>query len=126
MESAVDIVTLEELESAMRNALGKKGMREEKIKELSEYIMNLFGFCDCVIDSTLSNEDRDIFYMLEEQGFLKVEMEEVTLAKGKNWRIHYWLLNKANIRKYACIKDEEKKSEYAIYSDIPNEVWKKK
>jgi hypothetical protein len=112
---------------ALRNTLGKKGMSEEDIGKLAEYLLSFFGYTDEVIDNRLTSEDRDVFYMLEEEGFLTTTQEEVHLKKGKLWRIHYWILKKDQILRLA--KREEaglqvKDACSAVYDDISEDVWK--
>ena len=111
----------------MANTLGKKGMSIENIKKLAEYLMNFFGFNDYIIDNILNSKDRDVFYMLEEEGLLKTEREEVNIKKGKNWRIHYWILNKEKIYQFAnAVEPEEEEEEvYAVYDDLSDEIWQR-
>jgi len=118
------IITIDEFKAALQNKLGKKGISPEHIDKLAEYIMNFFGFNDYVEDNKLKTKDRDVFYMLEEEGFLTTSREEVTLQKGKVWRIHYWILKKKQILKYAEESEtEEKVDEFAIYGDLEDDVW---
>lgn len=117
---------MEELVLALKNTLGKKGMQESDIKRLAEYIMSFFGYTDSVIDNRLTSEDRDVFYMLEEEGFVTTTEEEVHLKKGKMWRIHYWILKKDQIFRLSAIP-EEKQPEMdemeSIYANISKDVW---
>jgi hypothetical protein len=120
----LDIITIDDFKAALQNKLGKKGITPEHITKLAEYIMNFFGFNDYVEDNKLKTKDRDVFYMLEEEGFLSTSREEVTLQKGKVWRIHYWKLKKDQILKFATqVEVEEKKEEYSVYSDLSDDVW---
>ena len=125
--NSLDIVTINDLVKALKNTLGKKGMGEEDIRNLAEYLINFFGFEEYAIDNRLSPSDRDVFYMLEEIGLLKTEQDEVTIKRGQVWRIHYWKLNKEKIIELG--KEEKKEEEgkvndkFAIYNDIDNEVW---
>ena len=64
------VVSVLEMELALKNTLGKKGMKNEDLKKLAEYIAGFFGYAGSVIDNRLASEDRDIFYMLEEEGLL--------------------------------------------------------
>jgi hypothetical protein len=115
---------MDDFKAALQNKLGKKGISPEHIQKLAEYIMNFFGFNDYVEDNKLKTKDRDVFYMLEEEGFLTTMREEVTLQKGKVWRIHYWKLKKNQILKYAKEEDvEEKVDEYAVYGDLSDDIW---
>jgi hypothetical protein len=111
---------------ALHNTLGKKGMAEQDTKKLAEYLMSFFGYTDEVIDNRLTSEDRDVFYMLEEEGFLTTTQEEVHLKKGKLWRIHYWILKKDQILRLSRRPDElEKKRDEcsAVYDEISEDVW---
>ncbi len=117
---------MEDVVFALQNTLGKKGMSPEDIEKLAEYLMSFFGFTDEVIDNRLTSEDRDVFYMLEEEGFLTTTQEEVHLKKGKLWRIHYWILKKDQILRLARREEKKQKSKdecSAVYDDISEEVW---
>ena len=119
------VLTLEELRKALAFKLDKKGLSKENIDKLAEYLMNFFGYDDYVSDNKLNAKDRDVFYMLEEEGLLKTLRDEVTIQKGKVWRIHYWVLKKNEIMKLAKAKRIEKTEEnkYKIYEDLSEEVW---
>jgi hypothetical protein len=123
----LEVVTLENLQKALAFKLEKKGMSKENIDKLAEYLMNFFGFDDYVSDNKLNPKDRDVFYMLEEEGLLRTLRDEVTIQKGKVWRIHYWVLMKKEILRLAKLKpvEEEKEEEYKIYDDLSEEIWQK-
>jgi hypothetical protein len=122
----VTVVSMDDVVLALQNTLGKKGMADDDIKKLAEYLLSFFGYTDEVIDNRLTSEDRDVFYMLEEEGFLTTTQEEVHLKKGKLWRIHYWILKRDQILRMSRIeeKPEEEKDDFsAIYDDISEEAW---
>ena len=117
---------MEELILALKNTLGKKGMHESDLERLADYIMSFFGYNDSVIDNRLTSEDRDVFYMLEEEGFVTTTEEDVHLKKGKMWRIHYWILRRDQILRLAAIPQESKTEVdemAAVYENISNDVW---
>jgi hypothetical protein len=117
---------MEELVLALKNTLGKKGMKDQDIERLADYIMSFFGYTDAVIDNRLTSEDRDVFYMLEEEGLVTTTEEEVHLKKGKMWRIHYWILKKDQIFRLAAIpevKVAEEDEIASIYDRMSSEVW---
>ena len=117
-------LTINEMKRAMMNKLGKRGMSKDEIENLATLIMGYFGFDDFVVDNRLNSKERDIFYMLEEEGFLSTLQEEVTIKKGKVWRIHYWILKIDAIRGFANEKEEEKKVEaFSVYGDLEDEAW---
>lgn len=121
----MDVLTLEIVRKALTFKLDKKGMSKDNIDKLAEYLMNFFGYDDYVSDNKLNAKDRDVFYMLEEEGLLKTLRDEVTIQKGKVWRIHYWVLRKNEIMKLAKAKRIEKTEEnkYQIYDDLSEEIW---
>ena len=124
--NGVTVVSMDDVVLALHNTLGKKGMAEQDTKKLAEYLMSFFGYTDEVIDNRLTSEDRDVFYMLEEEGFLTTTQEEVHLKKGKLWRIHYWILKKDQILRLSRRPDElEKKRDEcsAVYDEISEDVW---
>ena len=123
----MDVVRLEDLQKALAFKLDKRGMSKENINKLAEYLMNFFGYDDYVSDNKLNAKDRDVFYMLEEEGLLRTLRDEVTIEKGKIWRIHYWVLKKEEIFKLAKLKPVQEKEEnkYKIYDDLSEEVWHK-
>lgn len=121
-------ITLDELTTALKNTLGKKGMKPENVERLAEYVMNFFGFNDFVVDNLLNAKDRDVFYMLEEEGILTTLREEVTIQKGKVWRIHYWVFRRDTIEKLvrpAEPRVRKKRKEYPIYELLPEEDWQR-
>jgi len=123
----LEVITLQDLQKALSYKLDKKGMSRENINKLAEYLMNFFGYDDYVSDNKLNAKDRDVFYMLEEEGLLRTLRDEVTIQKGKVWRIHYWVLRKNEILKLAKLEpvEEEEEEEYKIYDDLSEEVWQK-
>jgi hypothetical protein len=118
-------ITVEDVEKALMNTLGKKGMNKEKIKKLAEYIMNFFGFSDTISDNLLKAKDRDVFYTLQDVGILTTSQDQIRIKKGKIWRIHYWVLKKNEIFRLANLKNEnETENEYKrIYNEVFNEIW---
>jgi hypothetical protein len=120
------VVTMQQVELALKRTLGKKGTPDEEVKRMAEYLMSFFGYTDEVIDNRLTPEDRDVFYMLEEEGLLTTTQEEVLLKKGKLWRIHYWILKKDQIIRLASA-DEGGKAEQAasedVYDQLSDEEW---
>ena len=120
------VVTMQQVESALKKTVGKKGMSDAEIKTLADYVMSFFGYTDEVIDNRLTSEDRDVFYMLEEEGLLTTTQEEVLLKKGKLWRIHYWILKKDQIIRLESSDEQgvEAKDEAAgVYEQISDEEW---
>ncbi len=123
----MSVVTMRQVELALKRTVGKKDdLSDEEVKKLAEYIMSFFGYTDEVIDNRLTSEDRDVFYMLEEQGLVTTTHEEVLLKKGKLWRIHYWILKKDQIARLAAMDGEAKEdveSTRDVYEELSDEQW---
>ena len=121
------VVTLDDMVRALANTMGKKGMSREDQEKLAEWILSFFGYTDEVIDNKLTSEDRDVFYWLEEEGFLTTTQEEVHLKKGKLWRIHYWILKKDQILRIAQQCDDVvcgPEDPSAVYNNMDDDMWK--
>lgn len=124
----MEIITINDLTKALKNTFGRRGMEEEDIKSIAEFLINFFGFEEYAIDNRLNPEDRDVFYMLEEVGLLKTVREEVTIKKGQTWRIHYWKLNKAKIKELGEKKKKDSPEEgesFGVYEEINDKVWER-
>ena len=123
----MSVVTMRQVELALKRTLGKKSeMSDTDVKKLADYVMSFFGYTDEVIDNRLTPGDRDVFYMLEEEGLVTTTHEEVLLKKGKLWRIHYWILKKDQIIRLASM-DEKVAPEVGnvtdVYEEISDEQW---
>lgn len=118
------VVTMPEAVAALKATVGRHGMTDEDLKALADYLMSFFGFEQEVIDNNLDVADRDVFYMLEEEGLLTTRQEEIHIKKGKLWRIHYWILRVERIK--ALAKGQGRKSTedaFAVYNEIPDDIW---
>ena len=121
------IITLDDLARAIASRVG---IDMEVARRDANFVMDLFGFEDRIIDNVLEPRDRQLFYILEEEGMLTTEREETTIYDGRTWRTHYWLVNKETILRYKKPKKETEKTEEDdfsnIYKDLPDEVWMQK
>jgi hypothetical protein len=132
----MDIITLDDLSKAIANRVG---IDVEEARRDAGFVMDIFGYDDRVIDNVLDPEDRQLFYILEEEGMLTTEREETTLYDGREWRTHYWVLKKNIILKYAqedgkrvrTIIQEKRQaaaavkdiSDESIYDELAEDVW---
>ncbi len=124
--SDCDTLTVENLTLAIKNCVDGHGMQRAAARNMAEHVLNFFGYRDRIIDNILEQEDRDVFYMLEDAGLLTTEREETTLYDGREWRIHYWLFKKDKILKLLeeeTPEREDKSEEKSVYDDIPDGVW---
>ena len=111
----MNIITLDVLSRAIANRVG---IDIEEARRNAGFVLDIFGYDDRVIDNVLNNEDRQLFYILEEEGMLTTDQEDTILYDGREWRTHYWVLKKNTILKYA---KDEKSNVRSIISDKP--VW---
>jgi len=117
------IITREELTRALANRIGY-----DKLAAFMDAssILNIFGFEERVIDNVLESEERHLFYLLEEYGFLATGREESTLYDGREWRTHYWVLKKESIREWSGVskgEEEAPKRGKTVYDEIPEDAW---
>jgi len=129
------IIRHEELRDAISYMLSKRaGPLNDEGKEIAEktsiYLLNFFGYGDRIIDNALATDDRDQFYMCEEDGLLKTSKEEIGLINGRIWRIHEWILNKVNILRYAHAynnptKPTEEDTMEELYKNVGDETWQR-
>ena len=113
----MSIITLGDLSKAIANRVG---INIEEARRDAGFIMDIFGFDDRVIDNVLDPEDRQLFYILEEEGMLTTEREETTLYDGREWRTHYWRLKKDTITRYS--REENGIRNYLIDKKQPKNV----
>jgi uncharacterized protein DUF6015 len=120
---STEIITVEDLSQAIQERIGL--IPDESDRD-AEFVMDIFGYNDRIIDNVLEPEDRQLFYILEEEGLLTTEREETTLYDGREWRTHYWLFRKDRIlgaaqqhRAKAAVSSEE----FGIYEELPEDVW---
>ncbi|EQB70907.1 MAG: hypothetical protein AMDU1_APLC00044G0045 [Thermoplasmatales archaeon A-plasma] len=115
------VMTREILISALEKTYGKKGMARKDVEELCDFVLSFFGYEDYVLDNVLSAPERDVFYNLEEFGFLETFREEVNIMKGRSWRVNQWKFKKDNIYRIANSQEVEKPEEN-IYDEIFREL----
>jgi hypothetical protein len=108
----MSIITLNDLSKAIHKRIG---VDIEEAKRDAGFVLDIFGFDDRVIDNVLDPEDRQLFYILEEEGMLATEREETTLYDGREWRTHYWQIRKEIIQKYA--KDPGRARRTVMFDD---------
>ena len=94
----MSIITLNDLSRAIANRIG---INLEEARRDAGFVLDIFGYDDRVIDNVLDPEDRQLFYILEEEGMLTTEREETTLYDGREWRTHYWQIRKETILRYS-------------------------
>ena len=127
----MSIITLDILSKAIANRIG---IDIEQARRNAGFILDIFGYDDRVIDNILNNEDRQLFYLLEEEGMLTTDQEDTVLYDGREWRTHYWVLKKKTIIKssrdeYSGIRSimSDKHvwdiSDRSIYDSLAEDSW---
>jgi Family of unknown function (DUF6015) len=121
-------ITEAELTRALERTLVARGkMAPGEARTTARMILGYFGADDSVLDNKLSSEDRDRFYALEEEGLLSSEEEDATVSRGKTWRIHYWLLQKARIRDVGSSHDAPRGEDAgSVYRAIGESDWRRR
>ena len=121
------LITLGVLADAIGN---KMGIDLKDAKEDANTVLDFFGYDNRTIDNYLTPEERQVFYILQDEGMLETRKEENELYDGKTWRTHYWELNKKNIFSYSKGNGIERfpteKKERNPYESLGEEIWKRK
>lgn len=128
----MDIITRKDLSLVFEKKLN---LPQKKAEDYASIVTDYFGFDDCIIDNLLDQNDRQIFYMLQEKGILTTAKMETALYDGRPWRIYYWHLNRRMIFMYLQEidqgvpiipngKDIPKRSDHeTIYNSLSDELW---
>jgi hypothetical protein len=120
MSNIRTLITYETLASAIKN---KMEVTEDVADDISIRVLNYFGFHDEIIDNALDQDDRRMFYFLQDVQLLTTHWEEVVLPTGRTWRVFYWGLNVEKIEKYAAQTIEGEEMELGLYDSLPEGVW---
>ena len=65
-----------------------------------------------------------IIFGRKDVGILSTFQDQVTIKKGKIWRMHYWVLKKRDILRLSTLKDEVKRvDKYNIYQEMTDDMW---
>jgi hypothetical protein len=129
--NVIIIITLDILSKAIAN---RTGIDIEEARKNAGFVLDIFGYNDRIIDNILDYEDRQLFYILEEEGMLTTDHEDTILYDGREWRTHYWLLKKKAILQYAKDKNSILKnaisdkhiwdiSSLGIYDSLTDDAW---
>ena len=114
------MVTPEQLARALENRVS---LKKDIAMDVAIRVMDYFGFEDTIIDNILNQEDRRLFYFLQDTGLMRTHWEETFLPSGRSWRIFYWRLNVSKIRDYAQMEEETEEAEIGLYESLPDNAW---
>ena len=126
------VITLKLLSKAIAHKLE---YTPTQARRTAEFLLDLFGYNDRIIDNVLDPVDRQLFYLLQTVGILSNGRDESILYDGREWRTHYWQLERDRITDYACQpqqldyiadlpKPKTQDTEYdTVYYSLTEEVW---
>jgi hypothetical protein len=104
--------------------MNKIGLRKEVAVDVAQRVLNYFGYGDTIIDNMLNQDDRRLFYFLQDSGMMGTDWDETFLPSGRGWRIFYWRLDLPRIRSYLVKEEESSKEEVLeIYDALPDNAW---
>ena len=115
------MITMDLMRQALVNTFNGR-MSEMEAANLAEFVMNFFGYNDRILDNYLESGDRNIFYMLEDEGLLHATQQEISIKVGQRWRLNFWVLKTQEIRERAtcpCVKEES-----FTFQSLYEDVWK--
>ena len=119
----------------MTNAIKNKlKLKDQKAKKIAIFVMDTFGYETRIIDNILKPSERQLFYMLEAEGFLTTGRERSRLHDGREWMTHYWTLRQIEIHRFAKnkmthkIKEKimmhtAKLSNPTVYTSLSEDIW---
>ncbi len=115
------VIKLKDLSSSIykKNIVNKK----DEAERLANTVMNFFGYSDEVIDNLLNQEERNVFYILQDNDLLFSREEEYSLIDGKKWRVNYWVLNRTEI--FSTLKEDKLSNIIEKMNDEESEEFKK-
>ena len=125
----MDMITLKIMKDAIEH---KIGLRQQRAKKIARFIMDMFGYETRIIDNILTSDERQIFYMLEQEGLLGTCREQTRLYDGRAWMTHYWKLNTTEIIHYSTMSKnqsikkplrEKIPTKPNIYNTLSEEKW---
>ena len=120
MNAIRNLVTYETLTRAIKN---KMEVTDDVAEDISMRMLNYFGFYYEIIDNVLDQDDRRMFYFLQDVQLLTTRWEEDVLPNGRTWRVFYWGLNIEKIEKFAALSLVNEDLEMGLYESLPEGVW---
>ena len=110
-------------ETLSRAILNKMDVTKDVSDDIALRVLNYFGYDEEIIDNVLDQDDRRMFYFLQDVELLGTHWDEAILPNGRNWRVFYWSLNTQNIMEYAKPPCEEPAAEIGLYDSLPEDIW---
>lgn len=118
--SKKEILNLDNLSKVIKRRVG---VNDDAARDLALRLLNYFGFGTSIIDNCLDQEDRRLFYFLQDLKLLKTHWEESILPNGRGWRIFYWDLNEDEIARELGKISKKAEEPVELYDSLPAEAW---
>ena len=116
-----ETVTHEMLERAILNKLE---VTEEIAHDIAIRVLNYFGYENEAIDNRLNQDDRRLFYFLQDVHLISTFWEEELLpTTGRVWRVFYWKLNSDQIAKAIEPTVIHHGEAPGLYESLPEDIW---
>lgn len=115
-----EILNLDNLSKVIKRRVG---VNDDAARDLALRLLNYFGFGTSIIDNCLDQEDRRLFYFLQDLKLLKTHWEESIFPNGRGWRIFYWDLNEDEIARELGKISKKAEESVELYDSLPAEAW---
>ncbi|MGA1822427.1 MAG: DUF6015 family protein [Thermoplasmatota archaeon] len=115
------------LKDSIKNIMGMS--EEDWLNNIVEMIIGLMDKNGRIDDDRLDTDLRGIFYLLERNKILKMDITEKHISDGRIWKNHYWILDRDGIEKadsFDIIDRPEKNIGNELstfYRNLPDKVW---
>jgi hypothetical protein len=133
------VITVSILAGALQYKLRSIRLSEDDARIQAQSVLNFFGFNLTTMDMILKPHDRDVFYQLEDLGFLKSGRSQFFLYtpgrnQGSDWRTFLWeqrvdnIMEAYNNQLILGVKRVETKlkveEDLALcYQEVPDDIW---
>ena len=113
----------------IQKAFGLKGlpMGRKEAQESADLVLSFFGYGSWCTGNHLNQDERMVFYMLEDLGILKSMVEDVGLntkkGEGNNWRVCQWTYDPAGIQRILSSEPGRPDGVQEFYESLPDHAY---
>lgn len=119
-KETMKVVDVKTFTMAIKNSFD--GMGEEEARSTAFQVLSYFGYERSCLANNLEEGDNQVFYMLEDKGFLRTVITNTVVVDGKQpWRISEFELVYEKI--FAAAERSENAEKVDVYSGLPQEAW---
>ena len=114
-----------DLVELIQKAFELKGlpMARKEAEESADLVLSFFGYGSWCTGNHLNQDERMVFYTLEDLGILKSIVEEVSLntkkGEGNNWRVYQWTYDPTGIQRILSSEPERPDGVKEFYDSLP-------